>query len=87
MTRLLVVGCGDVGRRVLARLPPAVEVWVLSRRERPDLDGLGVRLLRGDLDAPASLRRLAGAFDAVLHLAPPQGEGRQDRRTRALRAA
>lgn len=87
MTRLLVVGCGDVGRRVLARLPAAVEVWVLSRRERPDLDDLGVRLLRGDLDAPASLRRLAGAFDAVLHLAPPQPEGRQDRRTRALRAA
>lgn len=84
MGRLLVVGCGDVGRRLLARLPVAFEPWVLTRRDRPDLRVQGVRLLLGDLDHPASLRRLAGLFDAVVHLAPPQPDGAQDRRTRAL---
>ncbi|MBB5205288.1 nucleoside-diphosphate-sugar epimerase [Inhella inkyongensis] len=87
--RLLVVGCGDVGQRFLGLLPLGVAVTVLARD--PDKlaawRGSGVRLLRGDLDQPASLARLAGAFDAVLHLAPPPGAGGQDSRTRHLLAA
>ena len=87
MTRLLVVGCGDVGQRLLGQLreqAPGVEPWVLSRRPREDLQRSGVRVLRGDLDAAPSLCRLAGVFDSVVHLAPPQPEGTRDRRTRAL---
>ncbi len=87
MTRLLVVGCGDVGQRLLRQLreqAPGVEPWVLSRLPREDLQRSGVRVLRGDLDDASSLRRLAGVFDALVHLAPPQSEGAQDRRTRAL---
>jgi nucleoside-diphosphate-sugar epimerase len=80
--RLLIVGCGDVGRRIVRRLPAGMVPWVLTRRDRSDLPG--VPLLRGDLDDPASLRRMAGCFDAVLHLAPPQAEGERDLRTRAL---
>lgn len=83
--RLLIVGCGDVGRRLLRLLPAPLRPWVLSRRPRPDLPD--VRLLRGDLDEPSSLWRLAGAFDAVVHLAPPPSSGEGDPRTRALLAA
>lgn len=86
--RLLIVGCGDVGQRVLRQAPPGVQISVLARqparlaRWRAE----GVSLLQGDLDQPASLRRLAG-FEAVMHLAPPNADGRRDRRTRALIAA
>jgi nucleoside-diphosphate-sugar epimerase len=44
----------------------------------------GIRPLLGDLDQPASLRRIAGIATHVLHLAPPPGEGWADSRTRAL---
>jgi nucleoside-diphosphate-sugar epimerase len=81
--RLLIVGCGDVGQRVLRLLPRAVAVVVMART--PDkLRHLNVPVLQGDLDDPRSLRRLAGGFDAVMHLAPPPQQGRTDPRTRAL---
>jgi nucleoside-diphosphate-sugar epimerase len=44
--------------------------------------------LRGDLDQPRTLARLAGLADRVVHLAPPPGEGHpqwwRDPRTQAL---
>ncbi len=39
-----------------------------------------------DLDQPASLRRLAGLAQIIVHLAPPQADGVTDRRTRRLAA-
>ena len=48
------------------------------------LRALGAVPLLGNLDAPASLWRLGGLADAVLHLAPPPAEGDTDPRTRAL---
>lgn len=44
----------------------------------------GVVPLVANLDQPASLRRLASLAPRVLHLAPPQGSGSRDVRTRAL---
>jgi nucleoside-diphosphate-sugar epimerase len=81
--RLLIVGCGDVGQRVLRLLPRAVSVAVLARTPAK-LRHLAVPLIQGDLDDPCSLRRLAGGFDAVMHLAPPPTQGTTDPRTRAL---
>jgi nucleoside-diphosphate-sugar epimerase len=48
------------------------------------LRALGALALVGNLDAPASLRRLAGIAHRVLHLAPPPTEGERDPRTRHL---
>ena len=52
------------------------------------LRGLGITPLRGDLDRPATLARLAGLATRVIHLAPPPGEGHvqwwRDPRTLAL---
>lgn len=83
---MLIVGCGDVGQRVAARLPSGVRVLALtSSNERvAALRAQGLVPLRGDLDDAPSLRRLAGLADRVLHLAPPPGEGARDGRTRAL---
>lgn len=87
MRRLLIVGCGDVVRRVLPRLVRRWRVIALVRETEPGLRALGVKQIRGDLDRPETLRRLAGIADAVLHSAPPPNQGTADPRTRRLLAA
>ena len=86
---MLIVGCGDVGLRVAQRLRGRVRVLALtsSAARVPELRGRGIEPLTGDLDDPASLRRLAGLAQRVLHLAPPPTDGWSDTRTRALTAA
>jgi nucleoside-diphosphate-sugar epimerase len=83
---LLIVGCGDIGQRVLRLLRARWHVLALtsSPARVPALRALGAVPLVGDLDAPATLGRLGGLADAVLHLAPPPASGTDDPRTRAL---
>ena len=85
--RLLIVGCGDVCRRALARWLDRYEVAALSRRPDEALAARGVRLFVGDLDRPETLGPLAGAAELIVHSAPPPDAGPQDSRTRALVAA
>ena len=73
-------------RRALPELTRRWQVIALVRNTDPALRELGVKQIRGDLDQPASLRRLAGIADAVLHSAPPPGEGTGDPRTKHLLA-
>jgi len=88
--RILIIGCGDVGMRVARQLAPRVQLLALtSSAERvPALRAAGIRPLTGNLDQPATLRRLAGLATRVLHLAPPPAENlpdwRRDPRTLAL---
>ena len=86
---LLIVGCGDIGLRVLRLLRPRWRVLALtsSPDRRVLLREAGAVPLLGDLDEPATLGRLAALADAVLHLAPPPAQGASDPRTRALLAA
>ncbi len=83
---LLVVGCGDVGLRVLPLLRGRWRLLALtsSAERMPALRAAGALPLLGDLDEPRSLWRLAPLADAVLHLAPPPGQGAHDSRTAAL---
>jgi nucleoside-diphosphate-sugar epimerase len=83
------VGCGDVGLRVVRHLGTRLALRALTSQPQrlAELRGLGVTPLLGNLDDPASLRRLAGVAQRVLHLAPPPGKGDEDPRTRALLAA
>lgn len=89
MQNLLIVGCGDVARRTLPRLLGHYRVYALLRdaqqcgywREH------GARPILADLDRAASLRRLAGLADVVLHFAPPPDTGTVDARMRRLLAA
>lgn len=87
--RILIIGCGDVGLRVAQALSGRVRLLALtSSADRVDeLRARGITPLRGNLDAPATLRRLAGLATRVLHLAPPPGEGWGDPRTLALTRA
>jgi len=83
---LLVVGCGDVGLRVLGLLRGRLRLLALSSSpDRLDLlRAQGALPLLGDLDQPGSLRRLAGLADRVVHLAPPPSQGNDDPRTAHL---
>lgn len=84
--RVLLIGCGDVGLRVARRLRGRVRLLALT--SSPDrvaaLRERGLVVLRGDLDEPASIARLAALATRVVHLAPPPGEGAADPRTTAL---
>ncbi|MYM24776.1 sugar nucleotide-binding protein [Duganella sp. FT135W] len=86
--RVLVVGCGDVGMRLLPLLTRHFRVFATtSQQERcAELRAAGAVPLVADLDHPASLRRLAGLAPWVIHLAPPPAEGALDTRTRNLTA-
>ncbi len=84
--RLLVLGCGDVGLRLLPLLRARFRIYaVTSNPERcAELRAAGAIPLIADLDSPSSLRRLRGLAQHVVHLAPPQSSGVTDRRTRNL---
>jgi len=83
---LLIVGCGDVGLRVLRLLRGRWRVLALtsSPARVPALREAGALPLVGDLDDAASLGRLAALADSVLHLAPPPSQGASDPRTQQL---
>lgn len=86
--RLLIVGCGDVGMRLLPLVRQRFRVFaVTSRAERcAELRAAGAVPVVADLDRPRTLKRLAGLAQYVVHLAPPQAEGMLDRRTRNVTA-
>ena len=87
--RLLLLGCGDVGLRIVARLHARFRIVALTSTPQrvPALRAAGVVPLLGDLDRRDSLDRLAPFARRTVHLVPPPGEGEKDRRTRHLRAA
>jgi nucleoside-diphosphate-sugar epimerase len=84
--RLLIVGCGDVGLRVLRLLRDRWHVTVLTHdpARAALLRAAGAVPLAGDLDDAATLYRLAGLAGTVLHLAPPPPRGCIDTRTAHL---
>ena len=92
--RLLIVGAGDVARRLTTRIGVSERAqWLGLARSAATADAL--RLARilpidGDLDFLPSLKRagaLARSAHAVLHLAPPPGDGADDPRMRRWLAA
>ena len=89
MQKILIVGSGDVARRILPRLAGRFRVFALLRdtARAAVWRAAGATPVLADLDDRASLGRIAGIADLVLHLAPPPGDGTMDRRTRNLLAA
>jgi nucleoside-diphosphate-sugar epimerase len=83
---LLIAGCGDIGLRVVRLLRGRWRVLALTSNPRrcAELRAAGAVPLVGDLDDAATLGRLGGLADALLHLAPPPGAGRGDARTANL---
>ena len=88
-TRILIIGFGDIGERVARRLVDrySVSALVRSAASARVARSLGVHAIRGDLNRPGSMHKLAGLADVVFHFAPPPGKGIRDTHTRHLLAA
>ena len=88
LPRLLILGCGDVGMRLLPLLRARFRVFAVTSQPArcAQLRAAGAVPIVANLDDRASLRRLAGLAPYVVHLAPPQSAGSLDRRTRNLAA-
>jgi nucleoside-diphosphate-sugar epimerase len=86
--RLLIVGCGDVGMRLLPLVRSRFRVFALtSQPERAAaLRAAGAIPIVADLDSPRTLARLRALAGYVVHLAPPRPEGDLDVRTRNVTA-
>ena len=84
--RLLILGCGDVGMRLLPLVRDRFRVFALTSQQSrcADLRAAGAIPIVADLDHPATPARLAGLASRIVHLAPPQSDGLLDRRTRRL---
>lgn len=84
--RLLILGCGDVGMRLLPLVRARFRVFAVTTDPArcAELRAAGAVPLVADLDRPHTLKRLAGLARFVVHMAPPQSEGTLDRRTRNL---
>lgn len=84
--RLLILGCGDVGMRLLPLLCTRFRIFaVTTQASRQDaLRAAGAIPIIANLDQPATLARLARLAQNIIHLAPPQSDGSIDRRTRNL---
>jgi nucleoside-diphosphate-sugar epimerase len=85
MRKLLIVGCGDIGRRV-ARLAQAqgdsVTALVRTLASRDELHKMGIDVIQADLDDPMEPLDVDGQW--ILYLAPPPAKGREDPRMRHL---
>ncbi len=89
MERLLIIGCGNTARRAVPLIKDRYRVYALIRNDtqREWLRAQGVTSILGDLGDRATLSRLAGLADIVLHFAPPPKTGIKDVHTRHLLAA
>lgn len=88
LPRLLIVGCGDVGMRLLPHVTGRFRVFALTSQPSrcAELRAAGAVPIVADLDNPRSLARLKGLATHVVHLAPPPAQGELDLRTRRLAA-
>ncbi|MEY4729037.1 MAG: hypothetical protein RL020_195 [Pseudomonadota bacterium] len=83
---LLIIGCGDVALRAAPLLRKKFHLFGLTRNVAnfPLLRRHGIIPVLGDLDIPASLLRLGGLAQNILHTAPPPNTNLRDTRTRHL---
>lgn len=95
MLRVLIIGAGDIARRILPLLATRCQVYAVLR-DAGKADWWrrhGAIPILADLDRPSSIKRLSGLLRSaswVIHLAPPADSAEAvaiDRRSRRLRAA
>lgn len=101
MSNILIIGCGDIGRRVAhyihrqaAQSGSQVSVYGLVRSEgaRDQLEAKNIKPVIADLDKPETLTVLPTKDAVIFHFAPPPGNSpgdhnRKDPRMRALLTA
>jgi len=86
--RVLIFGCGDIGRRILPLLVARLNVIAITSQPKhcAELRSAGARPLVANLDEPYTLARLAKLASLIIYLAPPPPQGKRDTRSRHLAA-
>ncbi len=87
---ILIVGCGDIGRRVATLLVAdgrEVAGLVSSEESVAPLVEVGIRPLVANLNDPGEVQGLAGGNSLVFYFAPPPGGGITDPKVRNFCAA
>jgi len=86
--RLLIIGCGDVGMRLLPLLREHFRIFAVTSQPArcAELRAAGAVPVVADLDQPHTLRRLSGLAQRIVHLAPPRSDGITDVRSQNLSA-
>lgn len=90
MNNILIVGCGDIGRRVAglsAAAGSTIRGVVRSPERAAGLHQLGIHPVIANLDDPETLQGLPTAGALVYYFAPPPGGGIADTRVRNFCAA
>ncbi len=89
MTNLLLVGSGDIARRLLPLMRDHYRIYALLRDPKKITDWRtgGATPIIADLDDRQTLVRIGGLADVVIHLAPPLAGDSHDMRTTHLLAA
>ncbi len=88
--KVFIIGCGYIGQRVArAWIARGEKVYALvrSKERTQELEGLGIKLVSGDLDQTQSLHGLRLEDAMVYYFAPPPREGVHDTRMAALVSA
>jgi nucleoside-diphosphate-sugar epimerase len=91
--RIMIVGAGDVAKRLVASNLGSRARWIALSRSADSASALrskGILAVQGDLDRRTSLRRagaLARSAHATLYLAPPPNLGNDDPRMKRWLAA
>jgi nucleoside-diphosphate-sugar epimerase len=90
MQKLFIVGCGNIGKRILALARErgvSIIATARSSERRAECEALGADVVTVDLNDPASLFDLPTAGTTVVFTAPPPGGGHADPRMRNFLAA
>lgn len=84
--RILIIGCGDIGLRLITLLRQKFRVFALTSQQArcAQLRNAGAVPIVANLDQLATLKRLASLANIVVHLAPPQADGVHDQRSQNL---
>lgn len=86
--RLLIIGCGDVGMRLLPLLREHFRIFAVTSQPArcAELRAAGAVPVVADLDQSHTLARLSGLAQRIVHLAPPRSDGVTDIRSQNLSA-
>jgi nucleoside-diphosphate-sugar epimerase len=86
--RILIVGCGDIGMRLLPLLCDQFRVFALIRHSHhvAKIRALGATPIVCDLDCVKQVRKLAGLAHTIIYLAPPSSQQQKDQRVRRISA-
>jgi nucleoside-diphosphate-sugar epimerase len=86
--RVLIVGCGNVGLRMLSQSPSQIMFIAANRAPQAAARQAGAQPVALQLDAPLpQRRRIAALADWVVYLAPPPNQGMGDPRLARFLAA